>query len=140
VTTERITSPPHASTASLVNEAAGQISTLVHDELTLAKLEMQTKAKQMGLGSALLGGALLLSRVGLLLGWALLVVALANVWPLWLAVFVPMVAAFAVAGLLALLGKARLKRAVPPVPTQATDSVATDLRAARDALHDGRQS
>jgi hypothetical protein len=62
------------------------------------------------------------------------------VWPLWLAVFVPMVAAFAVAGLLALLGKARLKRAVPPVPTQATDSVATDLRAARDALHDGRQS
>lgn len=139
-TTERTTSPPHTSTASLVNDAAAQISTLVHDELTLAKLEMQTKAKQMGLGSALLGGALLLSRVGLLLGWALIVVALANVWPLWLAVFVPMIAAFAVAGLLALLGKSRLKRAVPPVPTQATDSVATDLRVARDALHEGRQS
>jgi uncharacterized membrane protein len=41
----------------------------------------------------------------------LLVVVLANVWPLWLAVLVPMAGAFLVAGVLAMLGKRRLKAA-----------------------------
>lgn len=140
MTTERITPPAQASTAELVNNAASQISRLVHDEFELAKLEMQSKAKQMGLAAGLMASAVLLARIGLVLAWTLLVVALANVWPLWLAVAVPMAGAFVLAGGAALVGKRRLASATPPVPTEATESVRADLRVAQDAMHEGRQS
>lgn len=130
----------HASTADLMSDAAAQISRLVHDELALAKLEMQTKAKQMGLAGGLLGAALVLARVGFVLAWVLLIVALANVWPWWLAVLVPMIGAFVVAGVLALVGRSRLKAASAPVPTEASQSVRTDLRTAQEAIHEGRRS
>lgn len=137
---ERITPSVHTSTAELVNDATAQMSRLVHDELALAKLEMQIKAKRLGTAGALLASALLLARIGLVLAWTLLVVALANVWPLWLAVAVPMAGAFLVAGVLALVGKKRLAKGVPPVPTEAAESVRKDLRRAQDAFHEGRQS
>ncbi|ACU75397.1 protein of unknown function DUF1469 [Catenulispora acidiphila DSM 44928] len=140
MTAERITPSVHTSTAELVNDATAQMSRLVHDELALAKLEMQIKAKRLGTAGALLASALLLARIGLVLAWTLVVVALANVWPLWLAVAVPMAGAFLVAGVLALVGKKRLAKGVPPVPTEAAESVREDLRRAQDAFHEGRQS
>jgi uncharacterized membrane protein YqjE len=133
-------SPAQPSTAELMNDAAAQISRLVHDEITLAKLEMQTKAKQMGFAAGLMASAMLLARIGLLLAWALVVVALANVWPLWLAVAVPMAGAFVLAGGAALLGRRRLAAATPPVPTEASESVRMDLRLAQDAVHEGHKS
>jgi uncharacterized membrane protein YqjE len=140
MTAERITSPSHTSTAGLVNDAAAQVSRLVHDEIALAKLEMQTKAKRLGVAGGLLATALLLARIGLFLAWVLVVVALANVWPLWLSVAVPMAGAFLVAGVLALIGRRRLATATPPVPTEASESVRRDLRLAQDAIHEGRRS
>lgn len=142
--TERITSAPtptaHTATSNLMSDAAAQVSRLVHDEIALAKLEMQTKAKGAGVAGGMLAGALVMARTGLVLAWVLLVVALANVWPLWLSVLVPMAGAFLVAGVLALLGKRRLKTATPPAPTEASQSVRTDLRSAQEAIHEGRQS
>ena len=143
--TERITSAPsmptaHTSTSNLMSDAAAQVSRLVHDEIALAKLEMQAKAEGVGVAGGMLATALVLARIGLVLAWVLLVVALANVWPLWLAVLVPMAGAFLVAGVLALLGKRRLKAATPPAPTEASQSVRTDLRSAQEAIHEGRQS
>jgi membrane protein implicated in regulation of membrane protease activity len=141
----RITPTPstptaHTSTSDLMSDAAAQVSRLVHDEIALAKLEMQTKAKQMGVAGGLLGAALVLARIGFVLAWVLLVVALANVWPLWLAVAVPMAGAFVVAGVLALLGRRGLKAGTPPVPTEASQSVRTDLRSAQEAIQEGRRS
>lgn len=132
-------SPSSPSTADLVNQATGQITALVRDEIALAKLEMGTKAKQAGVAGAMLGSSLILARCGLILAWILLLVALANVWPLWLAVAVPMLGAFALAGLLAGIGKRRLARAVPPVPAETSASVQTDLRLVQESAHEGRQ-
>jgi peptidoglycan/LPS O-acetylase OafA/YrhL len=145
VVTERITSAPptptaHTSTPNLMGDAVAQVSRLVHDEIALAKLEMQAKAKGVGVAGGMLATALVMARIGLVLAWVLLVVALANVWPLWLAVLVPMAGAFLVAGVLALLGKRRLKAATPPAPTEASQSVRTDLRSVQEAIHEGRQS
>lgn len=148
---ERITSVPHTptapnappkntSTADLMSDAAAQLSRLVHDEIALARLEMQTKAKQAGMAGGMLAGALMLARIGLLLAWVLLVVALGNVWPWWLAVAVPMAGAFALAGVLAMLGRRGLKESSAPVPTEASRSVQADLRRAQEAIHEGRQS
>ena len=140
------TAPPHTATAvhtsttDLMSDAAAQVSRLVHDEIALAKLEMQTKAKRMGVAGGMMGAALLLARIGFVLAWALLVVALANVWPLWLAVIVPMAGAFVAAAVLALAGRSRLKSASAPVPTEATQSLRSDLRTAQEAIHEGRQS
>src|SRR5262245_7530413 len=46
-----------ASTADLVKLASEQVSQLIRDEMALARMEMQTKAKRMGLGAGLFGGA-----------------------------------------------------------------------------------
>ena len=138
--TERSTSPTQQSTAELVNAATAQISRLVHDEFALAKAEMQAKAKRMGVAAGLMASAALLAGIGLVLAWVLLVVALANVWPLWLAVAVPMTGALVLAGAAAWLGKRRLATATPPVPTEASESVRTDLRVVQEAVHEGRRS
>lgn len=140
MTAARGTSAAQTSTADLVGDVTAQVSRLVHDELALAKLEMQTKAQGMGTAGAMLATALVLARIGLLLAWALVVVALANVWPLWLAVAVPMAGAFAVAGVLALVGRQRLAQATPPVPVETSESIRTDLHVAQDAIQEGRRS
>jgi hypothetical protein len=144
VVTERITSAPpvaaNTSTSNLMSDAAAQVTRLVRDEIALAKLEMQAKAKGVGMAGGMLATALVMARIGLVLAWVLLVVALANVWPLWLSVLVPMAGAFLVAGVLALLGKRGLKTAAPPAPTETSQSVRTDLRSVQEAIQEGRQS
>ena len=70
-----------ASTADLVGRAATQISTLVRDELALARAEMVEKGKRAGIGGGLLGGAAMLALYGLGLFLVLLVVLLDLVWP-----------------------------------------------------------
>lgn len=70
--TERITSLPstptaHTSTSNLMSDAAAQVSRLVHDEIALAKLEMQAKAKGVGVAGGMLAAALMMARIGLVL-------------------------------------------------------------------------
>jgi uncharacterized membrane protein YqjE len=69
------------STSELVGQAAAQISTLVRDELALAKTELAEKGKRAGLGGGLFGGAAVLALYGLGLLLALAVVLLDLVWP-----------------------------------------------------------
>jgi uncharacterized membrane protein YqjE len=129
-----------ASTADLVGRAATQISTLVRDELALARAEMVEKGKRAGMGGGLLGGAAMLALYGLGLFLVLLVVLLDLVWPLWAAVLVVMVLVLAAAAILGLLGRSQLEHAAPPVPTEAAASVAADVDTVRDAVREGRQS
>jgi len=132
---------PHgdvASTVDLINRAAAQISTLVRDEVALARAELASKTRQVGLGGGLLGGAAMLGLFGLALLLALAVVVLDLVWPLWLAVLVVMVAVLAAAGIAALMGKRRLARATPIAPTETMASVAADVATVRQAVSEGR--
>jgi hypothetical protein len=127
-----------ASTADLVNQAAAQISTLVRDELALAKSELTEKGKRAGIGGGLFGaaGVLALYGVGLLL--TLAVVALDLAWPLWLAVLVVTAVVFAAAGVAALLGRNKLKEASPPLPEKAIEGVEADVRTVQNAAREGR--
>lgn len=129
-----------ASPSGLVNQAAAQISTLVRDELALAKLELAEKGKRAGLGGGLFGGAAALGLYGLGLLLVLAVVLLDLAWPLWLAVLVVMVVVFAAAGVAALLGRQKLKAAVPPVPSAAVAGAQADVRTVRNAVREGRSS
>lgn len=126
------------STSDLVSQAAAQISTLVRDELALAKLELAEKGKRAGLGGGLLGGAAVLALYGLGLLITLAVVLLDLIWPLWLAGLVVMVVLFVAAGVAALLGKKKLKAATPPVPSDTIASVEADVQAVKTAAQQGR--
>jgi len=129
-----------APTGELVNRAAAQISTLVRDELALAKTELVAKGKRAGIGGGLFGGAGGLAFYGLGLLLALAVVALDLVWPLWLAVLVVAVVVFAAAAVAALLGRAQLRKATPPMPTEAVEGVSSDVQTVKNAVQEGRQS
>jgi uncharacterized membrane protein YqjE len=120
------------SAGELVQQMAEQVSTLVRDELKLAQVEMTRKGKQAGLGAGLLGGGGLIAlyAVGCLIACA--IIGLSHVVQPWLAALIVGVALLAIAGVAALVGKGRIKQAVPPVPTEAVGSVKTDMEEIRE--------
>ena len=115
----------------LVKQLAGQTSTLVRQELDLAKAEMSEKASIAGKGAGLLGGA---AVVGLLAAGALtacLILALSEVIPDWLAALIVALVLGAVAAVLALQGRNRIRAATPPVPEQTVETVKEDVEWAK---------
>jgi hypothetical protein len=128
------------STADLISRAAEQVSTLVRDELALAQQELITKGKRAGIGGGLFGGAAVLGMYGLGLLLTLSMVALDLVWPLWLSVLVVVVVVLAAAAMAALLGRSKLKRATPPVPSRAMAGITADVQTVKTAVREGRQS
>ena len=127
------------STADLISRVSDQLSTLVRDELALARAELAAKGRRAGLGGGLFGAAAALALYGLGLVLALAVLLLQLVWPAWLAVLVVTVVVLAAAAVAALAGRAQLRRAVPPVPTQAAAGVAADVTTVAEAVREGRQ-
>jgi uncharacterized membrane protein YqjE len=112
---------------ALVHDLTQQMSTLVRDEMRLAQVEMTAKGKKAGLGLGLFGGAgvVALYGVGTLLATIILVLDLAM--PAWLAALIVTVVLFAVAGVLALIGKKRVSEATPAKPEQAIDGLKKDV-------------
>ncbi len=129
-----------ASTGELVSRVAEQLSTLVRDELALAKAELVAKGKHAGVGGGLFGGAAALGLYGLGLTLALAVVLLDLVWPLWLALLAVTVVVFAAAGVAALLGRRQFAAATPLAPSDTIASVNKDVDAVRTAVREGRTS
>lgn len=122
------------STAELVQQASEQLSRLVRDEITLAKAELAEKGKRAGIGAGLFGGAGALAVYGLGAAIATGIIALDLVLPLWLAALIVTVVLFAIAGVLALLGRRQISRAVPPEPLAAVESVKADVDEVKHAV------
>ncbi|SIQ99579.1 phage holin family protein [Micromonospora avicenniae] len=124
------------STAELVQRATEQLSRLVRDELALARAELTQKGKHAGIGLGLLGsggamafygfGALVVT-VGLLLDLVL---------PGWAAALTVAVGLFLLAGILALVGRQQVSRAVPPLPAATVRSVRADIDVLAAAVKD----
>jgi Putative Actinobacterial Holin-X, holin superfamily III len=115
----------------LMKELANQTSTLVRQELDLAKAEMAQKGKQAGLGVGMFGGAGIVGFLALVALTACFVAALATGMEVWLAALIVAVVYAAVAGALALLGRSRVKEATPPVPEQTVETVKEDVEWAK---------
>jgi uncharacterized membrane protein YqjE len=126
-------------TGELVKDLSEQVSTLVRQELELAKVELTAKGKEAGIGAGMLGagGVLALFGVGALTAAAIL--ALDTAMAGWLAAVIVGAAWLAIAGVLALAGKARAKRAVPPVPEQTVETVKEDVRWTKDSVQAARR-
>jgi uncharacterized membrane protein YqjE len=125
-------------TAELVKDLSTQVSTLIRQELELAKVELAAKGKQAGIGAGMLGGAGLFALYGVGALVATAILALATAVDGWLAALIVAAALFAVAGVLALLGKRRAQRAVPPVPEQAVETLKEDVRYTKEHVAEAR--
>jgi hypothetical protein len=124
------------STSELVQRASEQITTLVRDELALAKAELAEKGKHAGVGIGLFGGGGVLALYGVGALIATGIIALNLVLDLWLAALIVTVVLFVAAGILALLGKKQVTQAVPPEPKQAIESVKADVDEVKHAVRD----
>jgi uncharacterized membrane protein YqjE len=115
----------------LVKDLATETSTLVRQELDLAKAEMTERGKRAGKGAGMLGAAAI---VGLLAAGALtacVIAALDRAMATWLAALIVTVVYGAIAGALAVTGRKQIQEAAPPVPEQAIDSVKEDVQWAK---------
>jgi uncharacterized membrane protein YqjE len=117
--------------SDLVKQLASQTSTLVRQELDLAKAEMTEKATIAGKGAGLIGGA---AVVGLLAAGALtacLILVLNEAMDAWLAALIVAVVMGAVAAVLGLAGRNKVRQATPAVPEQTVETVKEDVEWAK---------
>ena len=108
---------------------------LVRQELDLARAELTHKGRRAGEGAGLLGGSGVVGWFALATLVAAAVLGLAEAMPAWAAALVVAAVLLAVAGVMALLGRSRLRKAVPPVPSEAVASTKEDLRAVKESAH-----
>jgi uncharacterized membrane protein YqjE len=127
------------SIAELLKQLSDQTATLVRQELDLAKAELTVKAKQAGQGAGMFGaaGVLALYAVGALTACAIL--ALSTALAGWLAALIVGVVYAAIAGGLALTGKTKVQKGVPPVPERTVESVKEDVQWTKQRAKEGRQ-
>jgi uncharacterized membrane protein YqjE len=123
----------------LLKELSTQTSTLVRQELELAKAEMAEKGKRAGLGAGMFGGAGLFGLLALGALTACLIAALATGMEVWLAALIVAVVYAAVAGVLALLGRKKTREATPPAPEQAIESTKEDVQWAKSQVRSARR-
>ncbi|WP_128803394.1 MULTISPECIES: phage holin family protein [unclassified Streptomyces] len=117
----------HHSVGELVGQAAEQLSRLVRQEVALAKEEMAAKGKRAGRGGGLLGAAGAFAYAGLLAAAGTAVAALSPALSVWVAALIVTGALFVIAAVLAMTGRAQLRRATPPTPEEALGSVKADV-------------
>src|SRR3954470_21925529 len=123
----------------LLKQLSEQTTTLVKQELELAKAEVTEKGKKAGAGAGMFGGAGVAAFLGLGALTAALIVALDGAMALWLAALIVGLIWLAIAGVLALQGRNKVQEATPPVPEQATESVKEDVQWAKTRAKSARR-
>jgi len=131
--------PSDASASELVKQLSEQTSRLVRQEMELAKAELSEKGKQAGIGAGLLGGGGVFALYALGALTAAMIAALALAMDTWLAALIVTVIWAAVAGAMALLGKARVQKSTPPIPEQSVESVKEDVQWTKTSAQRGRR-
>ncbi len=120
------------STGELVKQVTEQVSLLVRDELKLAQLEMTRKGKEAGKGAGMLGGAGLVALYGVACLIACAIIAISHVLQAWLAALIVGATLLALAAVVSAVGRSHLRKATPPTPTEAVESVKTDVEEVRE--------
>ena len=127
------------SIGELLKQLPQETTTLVRQELELAKAEMAQKGKQAGVGAGMFGGAGVSALLGLGALTAAAIAALDAAMPLWLAALIVGLVWLAVAGVLALQGRTKVQAATPPVPEQTQESVKEDVEWAKTQAKSARR-
>ena len=123
----------------LLKQLSQETTTLVKQELDLAKAEVAQKGQQAGKGAGMFGGASVVGFLALAALTAAFIMLLDGAVPNWAAALIVAAVYAAVAGVLALQGRNKLKEATPPVPEQAVDSVKEDVQWAKTRTQSARR-
>lgn len=121
------------SLGALFSDLAGDAGLLLRQEIALAKAEVLGKIGQLGTGGGLLVGGGLLGFAGLLYCMAAAMFGLALVLPIWAAALVVGVVALVFAGVLALIGRSKM-RARNLVPVRTIQSLKDDAAWVREQM------
>ncbi len=127
------------SIPDLMRQLASETSTLVRQELDLAKAEMTQKGKQAGVGVGLFGGAAVVALLAMGAFTACLIALLSLAMRVWVAALIVTVVYLVIAAALASAGRTRLKQGLPPKPEQTVDSVKEDVEWTRIQAKSGRR-
>jgi uncharacterized membrane protein YqjE len=122
----------------LLRQLADETTTLMRQELELAKAEMAEKGKKAGIGAGMWGAAGVVGLLALGAFTAFLILALDGAVPNWVAALIVALVYGAIAGVLYLLGKQRVDAVGTPVPEQAIDNVKEDVEWAKTRAKSGR--
>ena len=126
------------SVPELLRQLSDQTALLVRQELDLAKVELTEKGKQAGIGAGMFGAAGLVGLYALGALTAAVILALSLAMSGWLAALIVAVVYGGVAGVLALTGKSRVERGVPPTPEQTVETVKEDVRYTKEHVAEAR--
>ena len=121
----------------LMKQLAEETSTLVRQELELAKAEMREKGKKAGTGLGFIGAAGVAALLGLGAFTAFLILALDGAMPNWLAALIVAAVYGAVAGVLAMRGREKVQEVGRPIPEQTQESIQEDVQWAKTQLKSG---
>jgi uncharacterized membrane protein YqjE len=119
-------------TGDLVKELSQQVTTLVRQEVELAKAEVGEKGKKAGVGAGLLGGAGVAGLLALGSLTAFLILALDGVMPNWAAALIVTAVWGAVAGFLALRGRDKVQEVGSPAPEKTIETLKEDKEWLKD--------
>jgi len=123
----------------LLKQLSNETTTLVKQELDLAKAEMAQKGQQAGKGAGMFGGAGILGFLALAALTAALIMAIDKATANWLAALIVAAVYAAIAGILALQGRNKVREAVPPAPEQTVESVKEDVQWAKTRTQSARR-
>jgi uncharacterized membrane protein YqjE len=122
----------------LLRQLADETTTLVKQELELAKSEMTEKGKRAGVGFGMWGAAGVVGFLALGALTTFFILALDGAIPNWAAALIVASVYGAIAGLLYLRGKRKVDAAGKPVPEEAIDNVKEDVEWAKTRAKSGR--
>jgi hypothetical protein len=115
----------------LLKQLADETTTLMRQELDLAKAEMREKAGKAGPGFGMWGAAGVTALLAAGALTAFLILALDGVLPNWLAALIVGLVYTSIAGVLYVNGKHRVEEAGSPVPQKTIESVKEDVQWAK---------
>ena len=126
------------SMGELLKQLSQETSTLVKQELDLAKAEMTEKGKHAGKGAGFIGAGALLG-LGAFGAFTTFLIALIQtaVNHTWLAALIVTAVYGAIAAFLALRGKDQIQEATPPAPEQTVETLKEDVEWAKTQTRSG---
>jgi uncharacterized membrane protein YqjE len=127
-----------SSTGELVKQLSDQFSTLIRRELDLAKAELTEKGKAAGVGAGMFGGAGVVALLALGALTTAVILLLDKAMDAWLAALIVALVYAAVAGVLALRGRDRVREGMPPAE-QTIETVKEDVQWAKNRARSVRR-
>ncbi len=119
------------SIGELFSKLSNETSTLIRQEMELARAELTEKGKEAGKGAGLLGGAATVALLGAGAITAGIVLLLDLAIAAWLAAIIVGLVYVGVAAIVGLKGRDSIKAATPPVPEQTVETVKEDVEWAK---------